>query len=275
MHKQPTIGIIGGGNMGRCIIGGLIQKGYPNTAIMASDHHVSHCKVMEKKWGIATYTDNQPVIETADIVILAVKPHAIAKTLRALQTSLQTKTPILISVAAAITTSQIRAWSGLNASPILRAMPNTPALIGQGITALFTSDPLQTTTQQQISQIFESLGEIVWVESEEWLDIITALSGSGPAYFFALMESLIDGAIQLGLPAEMARQLTVATAVGSAHLAKSAHVPLATLRQQVTSKGGTTEQALQVLETGQFHELVQKALTAATKHSQKLTASFD
>lgn len=274
MTTKPIIGFIGGGNMGSCLVGGLIRKGYPPASILLSDRHETRCQALQTQWGIPTFTQNEPVVEQADILILAVKPIALASTLEKMQPILAQHQPTIVSVAAGIATAQLQSWINRSDLTVVRAMPNVAAQVGQGMTALFSQVALPTALQASLSEIFNAVGEIVWIDDENWMDAITALSGSGPAYFFTLMEGLIQGACELGLPEPLAQQLTIATAIGSGALAKSNPTNIAGLRQSVTSTGGTTEQALTVLAQGQFNNLIKTALKKATEHGKKLRATY-
>lgn len=275
MITTPIIGIIGGGNMGNCLVGGLIQQEYPIKSIILADHHESHCQQIAQRWGIFTSTNNAEIARKADLLILAVKPPGIHAVITPIAAILQEKNPLVVSIAAGITLTQLSRWMGRESIPVVRAMPNMPALIGQGMTALIANKFVTPEQHQQVSLLFEAVGHILWIEQENWMNIITALSGSGPAYFYYLMENLILGATQLGLPEPIARQLTFATAMGSAYVVESSTESLTTLRAAVTSKGGTTEQALNVLEDGQWASLIQKALTKATQHSQTLSEALN
>lgn len=260
--------------MGSCLVGGLIQKGYPPASILLSDRNEARCQALKTQWGIQTFTQNQPVVEQADILILAVKPISLANTLEKMQPLLAHHQPTMVSVAAGISTAQLQSWINHPNLTVIRAMPNVAAKVGQGMTALFAQVALPTALQASLSEIFSAVGDIVWIDDENWMDAITALSGSGPAYFFTLMEDLIQGACELGLPEPLAQQLTIATASGSAALAKSNPTNISGLRQSVTSKGGTTEQALKVLAQGQFDKLIKTALKKATEHGKKLRATY-
>ena len=266
----PTIAIIGAGNMGNCLIGGLINNGHPSHKLWASDPSAEKLTELHQKTGIQTTTDNQKAVRDADIIIFAIKPqlfHDIAKDLSSL---IQTKKPLVLSVAAGILESSIQEWLGADDIAIVRVMPNTPALIGCGATGLYANQHVTHEERNQAESIMRSVGIVIWLADEKMMDTVTALSGSGPAYFFLMMEALQQAGEQLGLPQETAKLLTLQTALGAARMAIESGKPLDELRQNVTSKGGTTEKAVSVLEENQLRRIFHKALEAAKKRSEEL-----
>lgn len=274
MHHLGNIGFIGGGNMGNCLIGGLIHHNVNAKYIWVADHQEEACAQLREKWGISAVTSNQEVAKLADVLVLAVKPQVMREVVQEIAPCLPSKS-LIISIAAGITTSQIRRWLNVAHQPIVRAMPNTPALLGQGITGLFATQAVSNESQQMAEHLLQTVGETVWVDQESLMDVITALSGSGPAYFFYLMEGLIKGAATLGLPPEIARKLTLHTALGSAKMALEAPEDIESLRAKVTSKGGTTEQGIQTLNDGKLHLLLLETLQAATLRGKALSEQFD
>lgn len=265
----PTIAIIGAGNMGSCLIGGLISNGHPPHKLFASDPSSEKLSELQQKTGIRTSTDNIEAIKDAEIIIFAVKPqlfHDIAKELTKL---VQKNKPLVMSVAAGIRESSIQDWLGGNVA-IVRVMPNTPSLISCGAAGLYANQLVNHEQHNQAESIMRSVGIVIWLSDEKQIDAVTALSGSGPAYFFLMMEALQQAGEELGLPKETARLLTLQTALGASRMAIESGKPLDELRQNVTSKGGTTEKAILVLEENQLRNIYQKALLAAKQRSEEL-----
>lgn len=271
---QPTIGIIGGGNMGNCLIGGLIKHGYAKEKIKVADHSEQTCVALKQKWGVFSTTDNQAVAAMSQIIVLAVKPNQIKAVLQNVALTSELPNKLFISIAAGMTTQQIQHGLGSSQVPIVRAMPNTPALFGQGITGLYATPFVSFAQKEQAQKLFDAVGQSVWVEEESLIDVVTALSGSGPAYFFYIMESFIQGAQALGLSEEAARKLTLETALGSTHMALHASQSLAALRQNVTSPGGTTQAGIQVLKDGKLDALLLQTLKAAVQRAKELSQQY-
>ena len=208
-------------------------------------------------------------MEQADIVVLAVKPQVLAEVAGSIAEAVQQTRPLVISIAAGIRTTDIDRWLGGNVA-LVRTMPNTPALVGSGATALFAVDTVSDEQHDMAESIMRAAGLALWVDEEKDLDAVTAVSGSGPAYFFLVMEAMQAAATSLGLPDETAKLLTLETALGAARMALESKDPPAVLRERVTSPGGTTEAALQQLEQGDLRELFKKALTAARDRATEL-----
>ncbi|MBU2709516.1 pyrroline-5-carboxylate reductase [Zooshikella harenae] len=268
MHK-PTLAFIGAGNMAKSIINGLLTQGYSPNLIWATDTKVETLTSLASNLGINTSSDNNEAVKHADIVILAVKPQVMSGVLNGLSDQPSLDKTLFLSIAAGITTSSIQQHFNIEL-PIIRAMPNTPAMIGCGATGLYANDYVSDEQKAYCESIFNAVGITCWVDDENTLDTITAISGSGPAYFFLFMESLIDAAIQHGLSPDIAKQLVMQTAKGAALIASESDQEIATLRQNVTSPGGTTAQALSVFEQNNLRQLVNKATTAAKQRAQEL-----
>jgi len=269
-----TLGFIGAGNITRSLISGLINSGVSAEKIWASDIHPEKLVDLAEKARINTTDNNEEVLTHADAVIFALKPQSFPKAANALANAIQQKRPLIISIAAGIRTQQIETWIETSAS-IVRAMPNTPAVVGSGATGLFANPRVNQQQKDLAESIMRAVGVTVWFDQEAQLDIVTALSGSGPAYFFVVIEALQNAAQQLGLDPKAAQLLTLQTALGAAHMAMESSQPVATLRNQVTSPGGTTERALEVLESGNISQLFAQALTAATQRAAELSSFFD
>lgn len=268
---SPVIAIIGAGNMGSSLIGGLIKTGHPSKKIWATAASEETLTILRENFKINTTTDNLKAVQAAEVIIFAVKPQAFGKIAAEISEVLQTHHPLIISIAAGVPTITIQKWLGGKVA-VVRCMPNTPALINCGATALFASS-LVTSEQRNIAEsILRAVGVVVWLSDEKWMDIVTALSGSGPAYFFHMMEALQMAAEELGLPTETARLLTLQTALGAARMAIESGKPIAELRKNVTSPGGTTEKALSVLEENNIRGLYKMALHAAKRRSEELAS---
>jgi pyrroline-5-carboxylate reductase len=267
------LAILGGGNMGRALIGGLLRQGTRPEHISVAESSDTARATLSRDLGITATPDNTLAVEQASVVVLAVKPQDAAAVLAPLQPLLQRNSPVLISVAAGIRVSALQIWCGAGV-PIVRAMPNRPALVGAGATGLFAPMHVGGAHRTIAERVLQAVGEVVWVSTEDEIDVITALSGSGPAYFFLLAELMAQGAIDLGLEPSAARRLAVATLHGSGQLAGSGGGDLARLRAEVTSKGGTTEAAVRLLESADLSGIIARALAAAASRSRELAAQF-
>ncbi|MCI0591118.1 MAG: pyrroline-5-carboxylate reductase [Gammaproteobacteria bacterium] len=271
--KAVTITFIGCGNMGRSLIGGLIANGHPPKKIRAADIDPAQLKRTQECFPIKISTDNLEAVQKTDVIVLAVKPERTASVAREVALVVKAHSPLVVSIAAGIRMAALeRCFNG--DAPIVRVMPNTPALVNAGAAALFANQAVSARQREIAESIMRSVGLAIWLKDEAQMDAITALSGSGPAYFFLIMEALEDAAVKLGLPRHTARLLTLQTAFGAAKMALEGGVDAATLRAEVTSPGGTTEQALQVLERGGLRALLTKALEAAHARSIELAKVF-
>lgn len=264
-----TIAIIGAGNMGASLAGGLIKNDYPADKIWITDLDTKKLQYLQNEYHIHTSEDNQQTVSEADVIILAVKPQILADVTTALSKTVQAKKPLVISIAAGCSENNIQTWLGGHAA-IVRAMPNTPALIGCGATALFANQYVTEEQKNTAESILRSVSLTVWISDEKLMDAITALSGSGPAYFFLVIEAMQNAAMELGLPEDIARVLTLQTAYGAGRMALESDVDAAELRARVTSPGGTTEQAVRVLEENHIRDIFKKALLAAEKRSKEM-----
>ena len=268
MVNTPLITFIGAGNMAGAIIGGLIQQGYPADNITACDPYLQSLEKLARTTGIKTSTDNHEGVKNADVVILAVKPQVMDSVVKGLAPALSGK-PLIISIAAGIEIASLTQWLQGDFA-IIRCMPNTPALLQEGATAMYANTHTSHEQRQLADTIISAFGIGVWVETESQLDAVTALSGSGPAYFFLLIEAMQQAGESMGLPADIAKQLTQQTAIGAAKMAQASDVDVAELRRQVTSPNGTTEAAIAIFQQEGFVELCHKALQAAHDKSEIL-----
>ncbi|MFU8797955.1 MAG: pyrroline-5-carboxylate reductase [Gammaproteobacteria bacterium] len=266
MHKF-IIGFIGGGNMAHCLIKGLLSQGHaPHTIWVSNPNPRENLEPL----GVNITTDNTVVAEKAGILVFAVKPQILPHVARELAPVLQVKHPCIISLAAGVRIASLQAWLGSDMLSIARAMPNTPAIIGYGATGLYANAQVTLEQKKEIKSLFDAVGITFWLDRESQLDTVTALSGSGPAYFFLVIEALIQASVDLGLPEETAKQLAIQTAKGAAHLAGSTSESLAQLRAHVTSPGGTTEHAIHALEAGEIRVLFAHAIRAAQQRAVAL-----
>ena len=266
--KTQTIGFIGGGNMARSLIGGLIQSGIAPAQIQVSEPDAVRRDAIVAELKITTASSNQSLLDSSDVVVLAVKPQHMQNALSPLSVSSE-RSSLFISVAAGLTCKSIQTWLGEDVA-LVRTMPNTPALVQAAATGMYATASVTSAQKDTAESIMRAVGLTVWVDDEGLLDAVTAVSGSGPAYIFMVMEAMERAGIQLGLKPETARLLTLQTTFGAAKLALEIEEPPETLRHRVTSPGGTTEQAIQVLEQGKLLELFQQALTAAHRRSIEL-----
>lgn len=267
--NKPTLAFIGGGNMAASLIGGLIATGYPAAHIIVCDPVAASRDRLAAAFAIQTSADNTRAT-AAQVVILAVKPQVMKAVATALRPSLDHK-PLVISIAAGIPVAALQNWLGA-ALPIVRCMPNTPALVQTGASGLFATALVSAAQRQQADAILSAVGTCLWVPREADIDAVTALSGSGPAYFFLVIEAMERAGVQLGLAPEVARSLTLQTALGSARMALGSDVDSAELRRRVTSPGGTTERAIEVFLSGGLPDLFEKAMIAARDRARAMAA---
>lgn len=269
---QTRIAFIGGGNMARALIGGLLARGCAPGNFSVGESHPDQ-RVALASLGVPATEDNAAALRGARVVVLAVKPQDAAAALRPLHAPLAAERPLLLSVAAGLRVADLAAWCGGNVT-IVRAMPNRPALVGAGASGLYAAADAGPEDRALAAAILGAVGSIVWVPDEQALDVVTALSGSGPAYFFLLAELLADAAVGLGLEAAAARRLAIDTLHGAGRLAAASDGDLARLREEITSKGGTTEAALRALNAADLRAIVAAAVAAAARRSGELAAQF-
>ena len=267
------VAFIGGGNIAGSMIGGLIANGVEPRQLVAADPDSKQQQLIAKKYGIRVFDINHDAAKDASVIVFAVKPQQMQKVVQEISENINIKNKLILSVAAGIKLQSIENWLG-QPSSVIRVMPNMPALIQAGSSALYANAHVQEKQKNTAETIMRSVGTAIWLNSEDKLDTVTALSGSGPAYFFYFMELIESRAIEMGLNKEDARLLTIETAIGSAKMALLSSSNLKTLREQVTSPGGTTEQALNIFIQGKLDELVNNAMDAAKKRSIELSESF-
>lgn len=263
---QEQIAFIGGGNMARALIGGLINDGIDPGKVHVSDPNPDALKSLEQAFQVHTHNDNLAAVRDAQLLVLAVKPQVMKSVCDEIKEKLSST--IVLSIAAGIPTHSLADWLGERS--IIRAMPNTPALVGSGATALYANTICNEQQKSLAESLMRAVGTTVWVEDEKLMDAVTALSGSGPAYFFYLMEIMIEQAQEMGLSRQQAELLIEQTAVGSAKLALESSESPSELRKGVTSPGGTTEAALKVFEKEKIQTIIAQAIQAARTRSEEL-----
>jgi len=265
-----SIAFVGGGNMASAIIGGLIRQGLPSAQIEVVEPFAEARDKLKTQFGLAAQEQAGPALARAALVVWAVKPQTFKEA--ATQARAHTEKALHLSVAAGIRSDSIAQWLGTQR--IVRSMPNTPALVGKGMTALYARPGVSQDDKAQVEKVIATTGESLWVDQEHHLDAVTALSGSGPAYVFFFLEAMTQAGIEMGLSREQAYTLSVGTFAGASELARASDDPPEVLRQRVTSKGGTTYAAITSMEQDKVQALFIKALHAARKRAQELGDEF-
>jgi pyrroline-5-carboxylate reductase len=272
MHTQK-IAIIGAGNMGGCLLGGLIANKYPENQLWISNPSLQKLKALQEKYHAKfnITTSNMEAAAAADVILFAVKPLVLPNVLKEVADVVNLNKPLIISTAAGVYENIIQHFLQAPSS-IVRAMPNTPAMLGCGASALFANAHVTPAEREIAENIFRAVGIVTWVSSEKLMDIVTAVSGCGPAYFFLVMEAIQNAGVSLGLSPDIARLLTLQTAYGAARMALESDQSITELRAQVTSKGGTTEEAIRVLESANIRDIFFQALKAADLRAEALAS---
>jgi pyrroline-5-carboxylate reductase len=270
---MTQIAFIGGGNMARSLVGGLLAKGQPAEQLRVAEPYAAQREALARDFGVAVEIDNLQAARDADVIVLAVKPQVMAEVCRGLATLDRRVSPLYLSIAAGISLSNFSRWLG-SAAAVVRAMPNTPALIGAGACGLYANAHVSASQRASAEQILGAVGDTAWIGDELQMDIVTAVSGSGPAYFFLLMEAMISAGIEQGLDPATAQRLVLQTALGAARMACEGSDPPRLLRERVTSPNGTTQAALEVFEREGLRNSVSKAIARATERGRELAAEF-
>ncbi len=268
------IAFIGGGNMARSLIGGLLKRGWGAAQVHVADPWAPSRESLAADFGIAAHAVNAEAASRASTWVLAVKPQLLHSVAAGLAELAQRQRPLLVSIAAGISTAQIERWFG-GGLPVVRAMPNTPSLLGAGATGLYANALTSAAQRDFADRLLAATGSTTWVEDEALMDTVTALSGSGPAYLFLLAEAMQAAAEAQGLPPAAARMLTLQTMHGAARMLLDSGEDAATLRQRVTSPDGTTQAALESFEACGFRDVVARAIAAATRRGGELSAAND
>ncbi len=264
------IAFIGGGNMASAIINGMITQGFRRDKIIVVEPWQEARDKLKTQFDIQAQELPGPYLQEAETVVWAVKPQTFKDAVH--QSRSHTRNALHLSIAAGIPSASIATW--LSSERIVRAMPNTPALIGKGITALYARPGLDDKEQHRATQIVRATGEFLWVDSEDQLDAVTAISGSGPAYVFYFMEAMTEAGAAMGLSRAQAHKLSVSTFIGASELARTSNEPPEILRQRVTSKGGTTHAAITSMESSKIKELFEQALFAARDRAREMGQEF-
>lgn len=267
--EAPRIAFVGAGNMAGSIIGGLVDSGHPAALISAADPFPDSLRRPGEMAPVTTFSDNAEAVAGADVIILAVKPQVMAEACESIAQAVRESGALVISIAAGVTIATMAARLGQQAA-IVRCMPNTPALLGCGASGLFANANVSAAQRQQAEHVVGAVGITCWVPDEGALDAVTALSGSGPAYFFLFMESMIEAGCRLGLDRETATTLALQTGLGAARMALEDSADLVELRRRVTSPGGTTERAVQRFEQDGLRRIVQDAMQAAADRAAEM-----
>ncbi len=268
--NTKKIGFIGGGNMASSLINGLIASGHQPNQLWVSDANKETLQSLAATLNVNVTHNNNALVNEVDVVVLAVKPQVLRGVAEQIADTLRGRDVLVVSIAAGISQDSLAEWLG-NDMAIVRCMPNTPALVRTGATGLHANSRVNAEQKDLAENILRSVGIALWVDHESELDAVTAVSGSGPAYYFLLMEAMEQAALELGLGEQTARLLIQQTALGAAKIALESHETPGELRQRVTSPGGTTQQAIKTFEEGGFSQLVSKALHAARDRSIEMS----
>ncbi|AOM40971.1 pyrroline-5-carboxylate reductase [Xenorhabdus hominickii] len=272
--ENRKITFIGAGNMAHAIIAGLIRQGYPAELITVCSPSTTRRDVLAKEYGINSQSNNIRYAQEADVIVLAVKPQMMAEVCDPLRSQVGFNQKLVLSIAAGIPVARFYTLLQDNLN-LIRIMPNTPSLIGQGISGLFAPEQVEQSDREFAASLMSSVGKVCWVKNENGINDIIAVAGSAPAYFFLFMESMQQEAERLGFDSETARELVLQTAMGSAKLAETQKdLPFAILREQVTSKGGTTAEALRIFYEGHLPEIVSRAMQGAIRRAQEMEKLF-
>ncbi|MDI5920229.1 pyrroline-5-carboxylate reductase [Halomonas sp. LR5S13] len=260
---------IGAGNMAGAIIGGMIESGFSPDDITATSPSDDILAPLRQRLGIQTATDNAAAVAESDVVVLAVKPQIMREVCEKMRDAVQTRRPLIVSVAAGLPAETLEHWLGGDL-PVVRCMPNTPALVGAGAAGLFANAHVDDAQRRLATELMEAVGLVEWVDDEALLDAVTAVSGSAPAYFFLMFEAMEEAGMTLGLPADTARRLAMQTALGAAKMALASDKPPAELKRNVMSPGGTTERAIEHLEEAGLRRIMAEAMTACADRAREM-----
>ena len=271
---MTRIAFIGGGNMARSLIGGLLKTGIASSAISVAEPRADARQDLGREFGVACFAENRLAAADADVLLLAVKPQIMPSLHAELRDSLQRHRPLLISIAAGVRVDQLERWFG-HGLPIVRCMPNTPALIGAGATGLYANHRVSPAQRAQAQHMLDAVGQTRWIDDERLMDTVTAVSGSGPAYFFALVEALEDAAVAQGMPRETARALAAQTCLGAGRMMVESGEDPGVLRQRVTSPNGTTQAALESFAADGLARITARAVAAATRRGEEMATALD
>jgi pyrroline-5-carboxylate reductase len=272
--NDTSIAFIGGGNMARSLVGGLVARDTPAADIRVAEPVAALRDGLRRDFGVAVFAEGVDAAADAATWVLAVKPQVLRGVCESLAPLARASRPLVVSIAAGITSEQLQRWLGGDVA-VVRCMPNTPALLGAGVTGLYANPQVDATGRQRAEALLAAAGETVWLTDEAKMDAVTAVSGSGPAYVFLLAEAMQAAAIAEGLPADAARTLVLQTILGAARMLTEGDADAGELRRRVTSPGGTTQAAIESFEAGGLVALVARAIDAATRRGRELSAAND
>jgi pyrroline-5-carboxylate reductase len=273
MQKTTTIGFIGAGNMAYALISGLCNSGFSAQNIRLSDTDEALLSQRKADLGVTVFTDNTQLARQCDVIIFAVKPHILSTVCKQLQAHIAHQ-PLMISIVVGAKSTSINHWLGGNIA-IVRTMPNTPALLGMGATGMMANDAVSNQQKELAEQILGSVGQCFWVKDEAMLDAVTALSGSGPAYLFLMIESMTNAGVALGLDKEIAEKLSIQTALGASMMASQSSDSINELRAKVTSPNGTTQAAIESFQNQNFESVVSNAMHTAFERAKEIGFELD
>ncbi len=274
MAELDNVAFIGGGNMARSLIGGLIARGVPASSLRVAEPVAALRDSLVKDFGVQVFESADGAVDGAGLWLMAVKPQVMRGVCQQLSAKALDSRPVVVSIAAGITAGQLQRWLGEEV-PIIRSMPNTPALLGAGVTGLYATPQVDDTGRSQTETLLASAGKTVWIEDEALMDVVTAVSGSGPAYIFLMAEAMEAAALKRGLPAAAARTLVLETVLGAARMLTESDEDPSELRRRVTSPNGTTQAAIEAFQAGGLETLVDGAIDAAAKRGGELAAAND
>jgi pyrroline-5-carboxylate reductase len=274
MTTDSPIAFVGGGNMARSLVGGLVARGIAAASIRVAEPVEALRESLARDFGVGVFADGAGAVDGAGTWVLAVKPQVMRTVCESLAGQAQAARPLVVSIAAGIGAAQLERWLG-GGIAVVRCMPNTPALLGAGVTGLFANGNVDAAGRASAQGLLASAGDTVWIDDEALMDAVTAVSGSGPAYVFLLAEAMQAAAIAEGLPVDAARTLVLQTILGAARMLTEGDADAAELRRRVTSPNGTTQAAIEAFEAGRFRELVARAIRAATERGRALSAAND
>jgi pyrroline-5-carboxylate reductase len=272
--NDSCIAFIGGGNMARSLIGGLVARGHDPARLRVAEPVAALREALTTDFGVAGFASAPEAADGAEVWLLAVKPQVLRPVCESLAALAQARRPLVVSIAAGITTAQIDRWLG-GGQAVVRTMPNTPALLGAGATGLYATAQVAPPRRAAAEQLMQAAGITAWIDDEALMDAVTAVSGSGPAYVFLLAEAMQAAGVAQGLDADTARRLVQQTLLGAARMLSESPESAATLRQRVTSPGGTTQAAVETFEAGGLRALVASAVDAAARRGRELAAGSD
>ncbi|TWT21205.1 pyrroline-5-carboxylate reductase [Luteimonas marina] len=272
--SSSSIAFIGGGNMARSLVGGLVAAGVDPAGVRIADPNAQAREALVADFGVQAFADAAEAVAGAGTWVFAVKPQVMREVCAGLAGAAQAGRPLVVSIAAGITSAQLDRWLG-GGLPVVRTMPNTPALLGAGVTGLYANARVDDAGRERADRLLASAGATVWIDDEALMDAVTGTSGSGPAYVFLLAEAMEAAAVAEGLAPDAARTLAQQTLLGAARMLTESGEPPAELRRRVTSPNGTTQAAIETFEAGGFRELVARAVHAATRRGGELSAAND